>query len=449
MANKIVNKEEAVNKLAGLSEEFAVIQNPGYIHPEFEIFPLAPKNTGTIGRFAAAVTDMDGTTTTTEELCLHSLEFMVRKMSGMMSKSDWSGLDHDADLPFVIGNSTTKHVEYLVKKYGKYFKKEKYSPAFIDAILWNAINGKDKQRREEVIENALHVGLAPMLKDSGYLSAVAAGNYEPVSFIEKYADSVDELNFNQLVRIGIDIYYQRYHQILERIKKGEARHVSEEIFGDSDKNLIEAMPGVSVFLPLIKGWLRDEAGNLAGYLLKEYERKSGNRSDGFNSEKVKFNLNKISASFVSAPAKISIVTSSIFYEADIVMQQVFGVIRKEISGMPLSQSLKEKLIDKFSDYKNVYDAFVTASDSSEIRLKPHRDLYSIALYRLGIKKEEFVNVAGFEDSESGMLAIRAAGIGVCVAVPFAQTSGHNMSAASHVCTGGLPEAILRYNLFLT
>ena len=53
-----------------------------------------------------------------------------------------------------------------------------------------------------------------------------------------------------------------------------------------------------------------------------------------------------------------------------------------------------------------------------------------------------------EDSESGTIAIRAAGIGVCVAVPFADTTGHDLTAATYILHGQLPETILAYNCFL-
>ena len=107
------------------------------------------------------------------------------------------------------------------------------------------------------------------------------------------------------------------------------------------------------------------------------------------------------------------------------------------------------IIDKFETYQKYYDGFVTASDSNEIRLKPHRDLYSIALHKLAVPKNDFNKVIGFEDSESGTIAIRAAGIGRAVAVPFAKTEGHNLDAASYISKGGLPEIILKQNLFLS
>ena len=108
----------------------------------------------------------------------------------------------------------------------------------------------------------------------------------------------------------------------------------------------------------------------------------------------------------------------------------------------------ETILNKFESYQIFYDGFVTASDSNEIRLKPHRDLYSIALQKLAISKKDFDKVIGFEDSESGTIAIRAAGIGHCVAVPFTKTEGHNLEAASYISKGGLPEVILKKNLFI-
>jgi beta-phosphoglucomutase-like phosphatase (HAD superfamily) len=132
----------------------------------------------------------------------------------------------------------------------------------------------------------------------------------------------------------------------------------------------------------------------------------------------------------------------------IVLSEVFRVLCSEIENWPVSRSCKKVLLEKFSSYENIYDGFVTATDSSEIRLKPHRDLYSIALHQLGIPTSEYDQVIGFEDSESGTIAIRAAGIGLCLAVPFSDTQHHDFRAASHVLHGGLPEAILKHNVFL-
>ena len=102
----------------------------------------------------------------------------------------------------------------------------------------------------------------------------------------------------------------------------------------------------------------------------------------------------------------------------------------------------------FGGVDALYDAFVTASDSSEIRLKPHRDLYSIALQRLGLRRPEYADVLGLEDSTAGVVALRAAGCGLCAAVPFESTAHHDFGAADDVLAGGLAELILRKDLYV-
>jgi hypothetical protein len=159
-------------------------------------------------------------------------------------------------------------------------------------------------------------------------------------------------------------------------------------------------------------------------------------------------LQQLATRFEQSPVKIAVVTSSIKYEADIVLTEIFKVFREQIKKMPLKEAVIEELIEHFSDHNLFYDAVVTASDSSEIRLKPHRDLYSLALHRLAVPTEKFDEVIGFEDSESGNLAIRAAGVGMAVAVPFAQTAGHNLNSASYIAKGGIPEVIFKKHLFL-
>lgn len=157
---------------------------------------------------------------------------------------------------------------------------------------------------------------------------------------------------------------------------------------------------------------------------------------------------KLGTIFEGYPAKVGIVTSSIYYEANIVISEVMNAIREEIKEWPISDAKKKFLLGKFSSYANVYDAFITASDSSEIRLKPHPDLFALALHKLSVPKDEYNSVIGFEDSESGTIAMCAAGIGFCVAVPFADTERHDLSAASYISKGGIPEVILQKGIFL-
>ncbi len=451
---KLVDKNGAADLLNKLSNEFAVVKNPEYIYPEYELYPIAPALTSPLEFLSAAVMDMDGTTTTTEELCIHSLESMIRTMSGKLTVDSWVGLDHTVDYPNIIGNSTTKHVEYLITKYQHLFLEENIKRAFLYAAVWTLLNGLDEKRKEEVTTNLVNLNLLGISEDSYYKELLANGSplsklEETISahFFQQFKSKFHTLSKIDLVKMGIDIYYQRYHEVLQRIKRGESKDISTELFNDPDKHLIQPMPGVLFFLSLIKGWLGPEADTLVERLIEEYRIKSGKKMEIQNLEVLKKKILSMSLQFEKNPAKVAIVTSSIFYEADIVMGEVFNVLSSQLPSLPLSNDRKEIIGKKLQHYRNVYDAFVTASDSTEIRLKPHRDLYSIALHRLNIPTKDFKNVIGFEDSESGTIAIRAAGIGRCVAVPFAQTKGHNFEAATIICSGGIPEVVLAHNIF--
>lgn len=454
MKKKFINKKEAKSFIAKLGDEFAVVKNPVYIHPEYELYPLTKKIKST-DKLVAAVMDMDGTTTTTELLCIHSLEFMIRKFSGRIDNRSWKGLNPKEDYPHIIGNSTTKHVEYLITKYSKSFKKNEVIKSFLFAAAWTLIFGKDNQRKSEVVLNLKSFNCHCLINDKypdkfNKLTPLLDEEKEQLTeyLFNKYKNNFSSFGFNDYVRLGIDVYYQLYHEILERIRLGESKFIAEELFGDTHKHLIEAMPGIPVLLPMIKGLITEHHDLFFDYLLKAFEHKTGKAFNTFNSEKARKNFIKLCQNFQVAPIKTAIVTSSIFYEADIVLREVFKVISSELNNLIPDSSFKKNLLQKFSDYNFYYDAVVTANDSSEIRLKPHRDLYSIALFKLNVSKEDFDKVIGFEDSESGTIAIRAAGIGLSVAVPFAETSGHNLKAATYVCKGGLPEVILKHNLFI-
>lgn len=454
MKKKFINKKEAKSFIAKLGDEFAVVKNPVYIHPEYELYPLTKKIKST-DKLVAAVMDMDGTTTTTELLCIHSLEFMIRKFSGRIDNRSWKGLNPKEDYPHIIGNSTTKHVEYLITKYSKSFKKNEVIKSFLFAAAWTLIFGKDNQRKSEVVLNLKSFNCHCLINDKypdkfNKLTPLLDEEKEQLTeyLFNKYKNNFSSFGFNDYVRLGIDVYYQLYHEILERIRLGESKFIAEELFGDTHKHLIEAMPGIPVLLPMIKGLITEHHDLFFDCLLKAFEHKTGKAFNTFNSEKARKNFIKLCQNFQVAPIKTAIVTSSIFYEADIVLREVFKVISSELNNLIPDSSFKKNLLQKFSDYNFYYDAVVTANDSSEIRLKPHRDLYSIALFKLNVSKEDFDKVIGFEDSESGTIAIRAAGIGLSVAVPFAETSGHNLKAATYVCKGGLPEVILKHNLFI-
>lgn len=451
--NRVVPAREATELFRGLGQDFALIHNPSFVHPEYEVVPLARKISHPKDGIIAVVMDMDGTTTTTEELCIHSLEFMVRAISGRPTKSEWAGLDHKRDYPHIIGNSTTRHVEFLINRYADAIKPDEMRQSYLHAALWTVILADDQDRVAQVRQNLFHLGCGEMLRDRQLEELIRQQRFPPDEapalvneFLLRYGGAFRADSPGDMVRAAIDIYYQRYHEILEMIKRGEGEQLSRDLLGAPHKHLIEPMPGIGISLALLKGWLGEEAGGLHASLLGEMKRKSAATPvvDLGGPER----LQRLGMYCERHPLRIAVVTSSISYEANIVMSEVFRVLKEQVMSWDISTKRKEMIYDKFSSYQNVYDGFVTASDSNEIRLKPHRDLYSIALHQLGIPKRNFHRVAGFEDSESGTIAIRAAGIGLCIAVPFAKTSGHDFDAASHVLPGGLPEAVLAHNLFM-
>ncbi|HPN38841.1 MAG TPA: hypothetical protein PL041_10580 [Melioribacteraceae bacterium] len=453
--NSIISYGMAKDYLARLSEDFAIIYNPQNVFPPYEIIPIAHKINSKRNHIAAFVTDMDGTTTTTEELCLYSLEYMIRVMSGKFTVVEWHGLDKTIDYPNIIGNSTTKHIEFLVNRYNNFFNKSFIEKAYIKAIVWQLIYGKDKTRKEEIINNIKLFKIENIIDDSQFKALglkTDVKDYDTndklIYLMQNYSPCFDEKIFTHLVKLGIDIYYYKYHEILNRIYNGESKHIAKDLFNDENKALIEPMPGIITFLALIKGKLKDYTDYFVNILIDDYKHKAGDPLFKFDENIIKEILFKLSEYFEKNPAKIGIVTSSIFYEANIVLNEVFSEIRKKVQSFSIPIELKELLLEFFDDYNKVYNTIVTASDSNEIRLKPHRDLYSIALQNLHVPKEEFINVIGVEDSESGTFAIRSAGVGCSVAVPFAQTSSHNFEAASIIAKGGIPELILTYKLLL-
>lgn len=430
------------------AEEFAVVKNPNYIYSPFEVYPLAPKIKA-VEQLKAAVMDMDGTTTTTEPLCLHSLEFMVRAITDRMDPAKWSGLDREKDYPHIIGNSTTRHVEYLIDKYGTFIVPKAFIKSYIEAALWTLSKGQDEGRKREVETNLEALGLSDLRRSEEFKNLIKKESWTQKN-IEILADKYGKAfkgndSFNNRVRAAIDVYYWRYHSILRGIGEGKGAQLSREILGKGGGNLVEPMPGVGIYLSLIKGLLRNPSKRVYEILSEHVDRNSRGNKPKLSYE----DFVQMSLYFQQNPVKVGVVTSSIYYEANVVLTEVFRVIREQIPDWGMDPKTEEVLLQAFASPHRFYDAFITASDSSEIRLKPHRDLYSIALHLLGITPEDFDKVVGFEDSESGTIAIRAAGIGLCVAVPFSDTGGHDFWAATYVVWGGLPEVTLCYGSFLT
>ena len=168
--------EQAASRL-GVSE-FTIVENPSYIYRTFDIYPMAPRITGPRSRLVAIVKDMDGTTTTTEELCVHSLEFMVGKICGLDKKRGWKGLE-DEDHPHIIGNSTTKHVEYLIQAYGERIEPASFRKAYLSAVLWFLAEGRDPGRREDMLSTVAALGLRDLPNHPAFTTFVSRKETDP------------------------------------------------------------------------------------------------------------------------------------------------------------------------------------------------------------------------------------------------------------------------------
>jgi len=437
----ITNSEKAIQTIQNHQGEFAEVKNPSYIYPPVEYYPLA-KRSKKVDSLMGAMMDMDRTTTTTEVLCVYALEMMIRRMSGKIRREQWSGIDHNTDLSYIIGNSTTKHVEYLVKTYKDLLNEKESVLEFIRAARWTLQNSPDENRRQEVVTNIKKLGL------NKYLPAFE-NETENSLLSQEWIGDISAKNFGMLVNMGIDMYYQTYHEILIMLRDGKGEVVRKMVFENNHPDeLISPMPGIPFLIPLLKGWLGEEAHTMKGILFTDYERSTGSSLTKEKKEHFTEKIKKMGLHFQKNPVKLALVTSSIFYEADIIIKEILKIMSDITEKSDLSNGKKAEIRNNYTHYHNVYDAFVTANDSSEIRLKPHRDLYSIALHKTALLPEDFDKVIGFEDSESGTIAMRAAGIGCCIAVPFAETSGHNLQAASQILPGGVPSAILDYDLFM-
>lgn len=444
--------------LDGLNtSEVALVKNLDYIHAPYDLYPLAKKRTGALDCIKAMAMDMDGTSTTTEPLALHSLEYMVRKFTGRMEKSEWEGLDEVKDHPYIIGSSNFRHTEFLIERYKDKIDRESFKVAFFEAIFWTLASSQDEQRRKDVIQNAINSGLGKLFDDKDFKETI---NHKTIDddtmaeviapFLEKYGPSFKCDTFGKEVSAALDIYYTRYHYILNEIDKGRGEQLARQ-FVEPGKELIGPMPGFGIFIALIKGWLGDEADKLYNLLKKMWLEESPNVEAKVAEDEIKPNsgqLNKLSSYFEKNPVKVALVTASIYYEAHTVMKEIFNVLQRKVDSWPISDERKEFLKEKFSSYRNVFDAFVTASDASEARLKPHRDLYSISLYQMAIHKEDYPNCIVLEDTSPGIIAARGAGYGMSVAMPNRDTKRQDYVAASRVIFGGLPEVILKYHLFL-
>ena len=450
---KFADAETAARLAGTLSDQYAIVANPPYIYPPYDVYPLSKGTPVLEDGLLAAVMDMDGTTTTTEPCCIDALNTMVRRCCGRADDHTWPGLDKERDYPHIIGNSTTKHVEYLVRSYGNRFLPEAMREHLVRGAAWTLARGKDPGRKRDLRNTLAALGVAGLELDPAFQEIMKAEDFHSAQ-TRTAAKTVAEsgrhaFNFDgipNLTRAGIEVYYQRYHEVLGWVADGRGDEMAGQVLGPGGKRLIGPMPGVGVFLALLKGWMGAEAALFAAALAEPLI--AAGTLDAAQLPACRERLGLLGAYLARHPARVALVTSSIFYEADLVLTEVFRILRAEIAQWPVSNEKRAFLLERFASPHAYYDGFITATDSSEIRLKPHRDLYSMAMHEIGLYPGDFGRVVGFEDSESGTIAIRAAGIRVCCALPFHMTTGHRFEAATRVCLGGLPEVMLKHGLFL-
>jgi len=435
--------------------ELACVRNIDYVYAPWEFYPLAPRVRPPLPRIVAFAADMDGTSTTTEPLALHALEYMVRRFTGRLSRAEWAGLDPQRDYPHVIGSSNVRHTEFLVERYRDRLDHAALRQAFFEAVCWTLAAMDDPQRRRDVVQHARHCGLGQMLEDPEFARLVAAGGVTAdnvaalvAPLVRRYGAAFRCAHFGALVAAALDVYYLRYHSILRAIEQGRGAELSRQLLGDGGRRLIEPMPGYDVFVPLIKGWLGPEIDGLYEMLRAALLRNPPADCTPARLDAARPRLVRLAERFRRSPAKLALVTASIAYEAHASMKEVMAVAAERVRAWPLATEHRDRIAALLADYRAVFDGFVNASDACEHRLKPHRDLYSLALYQMSIPKQDYAACVGLEDTEPGIIALRAAGIGCAVALPNRDTSGQDYSAATLVVGGGLPELILVHNLLL-
>lgn len=441
---------EAGGLLSGQGTEFALIPNGPDVFPPFEVVPLGPKSPQLKQGLRALLFDMDGTTTMTEDLCLHALESFVRAAMGSRG-AEFGGMDPKTDFPHIIGHSSTKNIEHLVRTYGDGFEQPAFVAAYVDAIAWALTSPDNPERRVEAYENleamAGETGtlMADLIELGGAIRAGAkADTSNRQALVGHLSQRINWDNFDARVRAGLEIYFRTLQDLFEKMTSGEGESVAVQLYGPGSLHPVHPLPGLGVAMALARGFIGNDGTILFDYLLHSW--RAAETLHDVDALRNRF----IAAArhFAQTPAPVALVTSSGRYEVGVIMPVVFEGLVEEVRNWPVCTETRDRVIAAFGNFENFYSAIVTASDSHEIRLKPYRDLYSIALRRLGISAENAIDVAGFEDTEPGIVAQRAAGVGIPCAVPFEGTLSHNFGAASHVLHGGIAEALLKHALFL-
>jgi beta-phosphoglucomutase-like phosphatase (HAD superfamily) len=439
--------QQATDHLQSLSTEFTVIENYGVAFPPFDVVPLAPKFPRPSGPLRALLMDMDGTTTLTEDLCIHAhqqvLRDVTRRADGISNMSD---LCPEKDYPYIIGTSASANVAYLLTNYGHHIVPESLRLAFLRASVWNLNDQRDPIRRAEAETTLRICGGDRLLHTSEFTDLLVLTALDALPREEQIHAKLRGLDValefrteEQIGRALLEIYYEHLHGHFAAIRRGEGARVAREVYGDDTRPAIAPLAGVGLALALARGHMAEYpaetiamAEQLAGRSATPEEQQA---------------LATAAVNFQQQPVLVGLVTSSGYYEARTILLEVFRGLRIEVAKWPVPQALRDTLAEAFQSPEHYYDAIITADESHEIRLKPFRDLYSIAARSLNLDAAALRNTVGFEDTWAGVTAMRTAGVGIPCAVPFEGSKSHDFSLASHVFEGGVPQAILKHALF--
>ena len=439
------SRDRAQALLGELGEDFAVLPSFPNTYPPYDIVPLAPKRTRLAGWPEAILLDMDGTLTSTEPLCLRALDEVLRLATGHGDDPDWRGLDPKRDYPHLIGNSTTTHVEYVMRTYADQIVPEELQRHALEAALWALAHGTDPLRSDEATRHIETYGLGELLEEDFVIELLSPDGWKSRrgkalrrTLLKDLSHAIPLETLAMRVCAGIDIYYRWWHGALHEFHCRKKSHAVDA----AHPRLIMPMPGVGAFLAIVHGLLGTEAEALSPMLRANLGETAPDDATA------RARLRAMGAAFAERPVQAAVVTAARYYEMESCLESAFDELLEEVNDWPVSNTCRQHVQASFEEKMFMFQDLVWANSPVELRLKPHRDAYTVALHGLGIEPDAYDRVLGIEDSCAGITALRAAGIGLAVAVPFEHSGQQDYSAASVVVKGGLPAVILQHGLFL-
>ncbi|MBI2422842.1 MAG: hypothetical protein HYV27_08430 [Candidatus Hydrogenedentes bacterium] len=427
----------AESQLAQLAAQFYALHHPAGHFPAVEYLPLCPKQSRLDRGLRAVFMDMDGTTTTTEFISNHAMGIALTNVSCPGQDAQAVALSEE-DVAHMIGHNLTTNLRYIHRHYAARVDPALAFEHYLDAALWLQHHAINPAHRSSLPDDLDALGLGTIASELLALAPGSLPQHLP-RFRAQTAGALNVADPEVWNRVGAALYYRQYHALLRRIDAGEGQQLARELFGTPQISAVLPLPGVGYWQALVKGVLTPEsAQQCVEWFVKDSAPVVAHTAP----------LARLAKLFQARPAKIALVTSSLRAEADIVLREIFRVLRSEIELAPWPDAIQSALLACYRDPAEHYDAIITANDAHEHRLKPHRDLYAIALSRVGMAHEDLDRVLGLEDTEAGVVALRAAGIGMACALPYEGTITQNFAAAAAVCYRGLPEVLLEKHCFI-